>query len=102
MQLHSTRSAPPPAAQAGKRFDRYDPSGLVKPSLTPTNTPTPTVTLTPTLTPTPTPTQTQTPTPTPTSTYTPTEVPQVTVTYVAEEEESPEDLPDRVALSGLM
>jgi hypothetical protein len=94
MQLHTMGAFLSPAAQAGKQFDRYDPSGLVKPSLTPTNTPIPTVTPTPTLTPTPTPTQTQTPTPTPTSTHTPTEVPQVTVTYVAEEEDPPEDPPD--------
>ena len=94
MQLHTMGAFLSPAAQSGWQFARYDPSGLVKPSLTPTNTPTPTVTPTPTLTPTPTPTQTQTPTPTPTSTHTPTEVPQVTVTYVAEEEDPPEDPPD--------
>ena len=94
IQLHTMGVFLSPVAQAGRQFDRYDPSGLVKPSLTPTNTPTPTVTLTPTLTPTPTPTQTQTPTPTPTSTHTPTEVPQVTVTYVAEKVNPPEDPPD--------
>jgi hypothetical protein len=91
LQLHMMGAFLSPAAQAGKHFDRYDPSGLIKPSLTPTNTLTPTVTPTPTLTLTPTPTPTQTLTPTPTSTHTPTEVPQVTVTYVAEEVNPPGD-----------
>ena len=94
IQLHTMGVFLSPVAQAGRQFDRYDPAGLVKPSLMPTNTPTPTVTPTPTLTTTSTPTQTQTPTPTPTSTYTPTDVPQVTVTYVAEKVNPPEDPPD--------
>ena len=94
IQLHTMGVFLSPVAQAGRQFDRYDPAGLVKPSLMPTNTPTPTVTPTPTLTTTSTPTQTQTPTPTPTSTHTPTDVPQVTVTYVAEKVNPPEDPPD--------
>ncbi|HPK27087.1 MAG TPA: hypothetical protein PKZ40_05035, partial [Anaerolineaceae bacterium] len=48
MQLHTMGAFLSPAAQSGWQFARYDPSGLVKPSLTPTNTSTPTVTPTPT------------------------------------------------------
>ena len=60
---------------------------LIKPSLTPTNTPTPTNTST--LTPTPTPTNTPTNTPTPTPTNTPTATPTPTETPVPTVEVTP-------------
>jgi len=41
LQLSSMGAFLSPAAKAGQQFARYDFSGLIKPSLTPTNTPTP-------------------------------------------------------------
>jgi len=84
----------------GRQFQPRDVLNFIKPSLTPTlirarllKLPHPPQTPTPTSTATPTPTPTPTLTPTPTPTNTATEVPQVTVTYISEEEDPTEEYP---------